>query len=200
LNGNTPRTITKSHRKSMAKSKPKNENAADAPAHRVQWLKLAERERLYKKTVPDFQKMILTDHRGARISERVNVAQIVSDASGVNVSTVRRDIRVLRQRALKGKAPAEVELYPYLMHVKKMNALAEKFTEPETFINSAELEVELAIVSELEATLKALIGKLNYFGSDPSPLEALHESLAEAVQTCRAEIKKRSEAPEDIPF
>jgi len=179
--------------------KAKQEVKPEPPA-RVQWLKLAEREKLYKKTVTDFQKMILTDHRGARIAERVNVAQIVSDACGVSVSTVRRDIRVLRQRALKGKAPAEVELYPYLMHVKKMNALAEKFTEPETFINSAELEVELAIVSELETTLKALIGKLNYYGSDPSPLEALHESLAEAVQACRAEIKKRSEAPEDIPF
>lgn len=184
------------------KSKPGKAQKAEKvePAPRVQWLKLSEREKLYKKAVPDFQKMILTDHRGARIAERVNVAQIVSDACGVSVSTVRRDIRVLRQRALKGKAPAEVELYPYLLHIKKMNALAAKFNEPEAFINSAELEVELAIVLELETTIKALIGKLNYYGSDPSPLESLHEIFSEAVQACRAEIKKRNEAADEIPF
>lgn len=182
------------------KSKPGKAQKAEKvePAPRVQWLKLSEREKLYKKAVPDFQKMILTDHRGARIAERVNVAQVVSDACGVSVSTVRRDIRILRQRALKGKAPAEVELYPYLMHIKKMNALAAKFSEPEILINSAELEVELAIVSELEETLKALISKLSYLGSDPAPLEALHEVLAESLKGCREEIRKRSDT--DIPL
>ena len=176
--------------------KAKQEVKPEPPA-RVQWLKLAEREKLYKKTVTDFQKMILTDHRGARIAERVNVAQIVSDASGVNVSTVRRDIRVLRQRALKGMATHEVELYPVLLHLKKINALAEKFTEREPFPNSAELEVELAIASELETALKALIGKVDYGGSDMSPLEALHETLAETLQACRAEIKKRNTMSDD---
>lgn len=188
----------------MAKSKPTNENKADAPVHRVQWLKLAEREKLYKKTVPDFHKMILTDHRGARVAERVNVAQIVSDASGVNASTVRRDIRVLRQRALMGKAPAEVELYPLLLHLTKIKALAEKFSEPPVFIDPAELQVEQQIVSELRFTLTALMNKLNYYGNDPAPLEVLHEVLADAVQACRAEIKKRNdEVPmkdDDIPF
>lgn len=188
----------------MAKSKPKNENAADAPAHRVQWLKLAEREKLYKKTVPDFQKMILTDHRGARVAERVNVAQIVSDASGVNASTVRRDIRVLRERALMGKAPAEVELYPVLLHLTKIKALAEKFNEPPAFIHAAELQVEQQIVSELSFVLTALMSKLNYYAESPAPLEVLHEVLADAVQVCRAEIKRRNEESDlkgpDIPF
>ncbi len=181
------------------KSKPGKAQKAEKvePAPRVQWLKLSEREKLYKKAVPDFQKMILTDHRGARIAERVNVAQIVSDACGVSVSTVRRDIRVLRQRALKGKAPAEVELYPYLMHIKKMNVLAEKFSGPVADIGEAEVEVELAIVSELDETLNALTTKLNYFGSNPAPLEAFHDILAEALKRCREEIKVRSG---DIPF
>jgi len=176
--------------------KAKQEVKPEPPA-RVQWLKLAEREKLYKKTVPDFQKMILTDHRGARIAERVNVAQIVSEASGVNASTVRRDIRVLRQRALKGMATHEVELYPVLLHLKKINALAEKFSEREPLPNRAEVEVELAIASELETALKAIIGKVDYISSDPSPLEALHEALAEALQACRAEIKTRRD---EIPF
>lgn len=189
-------------------SKPKKAKASgaeqfDTPlaVKPVQWLKLAEREKLYVKSVPDFQKMLLTDHRGMRLAERVNVAGIVSKASGVSESTVRRDIRTLRLRALKGKAPAEVELYPYLLHVQKMNALAKNFSAPKGSASLAEVEVEMQIVTELGATLKALIAKLGYDESDPEPvtaLEALHEALADAVQVCRAEMRRRTEA--NIPF
>ena len=158
-------------------------------AQATQWLNLAEREKLYLRSVPEFTRMILTDHRGARVAERVSV------------STVRRDIRTLRQRALKGKAPAEVELYPYLLHVQKMNALAKNFSAPKGSASLAEVEVEMQIVTELGATLKALIAKLGYDESDPEPvtaLEALHEALADAVQVCRAEMRRRTEA--NIPF
>ena len=170
-------------------------------AQATQWLNLAEREKLYLRSVPEFTRMILTDHRGARVAERVNVAKVISEASGVSVSTVRRDIRTLRQRALKGKAPAEVELYPYLLHVQKMNALAKNFSAPKGSASLAEVEVEMQIVTELGATLKALIAKLGYDESDPEPvtaLEALHEALADAVQVCRAEMRRRTE--ENIPF
>lgn len=179
-------------------SKPKKAKASgaeqfDTPlaVKPVQWLKLAEREKLYVKSVPDFQKMLLTDHRGMRLAERVNVAGIVSKASGVSESTVRRDIRTLRLRALKGKAPAEVELYPYLLHVKKMNALAEQFTERKIVfeMSDADIEVEAEIVSELRVSLEALIKKLSYFSRDPAPLENLHDVLMDALTQCRREIK-----------
>ena len=162
-------------------------------AQATQWLNLAEREKLYLRSVPEFTRMILTDHRGARVAERVNVAKVISEASGVSVSTVRRDIRTLRQRALKGKAPAEVELYPYLLHVQKMNALTKNFSLENECADLAEIEVQIQVVSELGATLKALIMKLGYHGANPSPLEALHEALADAMQACRAEIKQRRE-------
>ena len=191
------------------KAKASGAEQLDTPlaAKPVQWLKLAERERLYLKTVPEFQKMLLTDHRGMRLAERVNVAGIVSKASGVSESTVRRDIRTLRLRALKGKAPAEVELYPYLLHVKKMRALAEQFTERQVSfeMNDADFEVEAEIVSELRVSLEALIKKLAYFGRDPAPIENLHDVLADSLTQCRKQIKDiidRSKAmpDDDIPF
>jgi hypothetical protein len=196
-------------------SKPKKAKASgaeqfDTPlaVKPVQWLKLAEREKLYVKSVPDFQKMLLTDHRGMRLAERVNVAGIVSKASGVSESTVRRDIRTLRLRALKGKAPSEVELYPYLLHVKKMKVLAEQFSERQSSfeMSDADLEVEAEIVSELRFSLEALIRKLTYFGRDPAPLENLHDALADSLTHCRKEIKDLNEAisksmsDDDIPF
>ena len=196
-------------------SKPKKAKASgaeqfDTPlaVKPVQWLKLAEREKLYVKSVPDFQKMLLTDHRGMRLAERVNVAGIVSKASGVSESTVRRDIRTLRLRALKGKAPAEVELYPYLLHVKKMKALAEQFTERKYAfdMSDADFEVEAEIVSELSVSLVALIRKLSYFGRDPAPLENLHDILTDSTTQCRKEIKDLNDAAskgmsdDDIPF
>lgn len=196
-------------------SKPKKAKASgaeqfDTPlaVKPVQWLKLAEREKLYVKSVPDFQKMLLTDHRGMRLAERVNVAGIVSKASGVSESTVRRDIRTLRHKALKGKAPAEVELYPYLLHAKKMSDLAAKFREREIVfkMSDADLDVEAEIVSELSVSLEALIRKLSYYGGDPAPLESLHDVLADALTQCRREIKditdtaNRTMSDDDIPF
>jgi len=149
---------------------------------RTQWLSLDEREVLYKEKWPEFSKYLLTDHRGLKKAEQINVASHLSKLTNVSVSTVRRDIRIFRQRLIKGKAPYDFAIYKFLMKLKRARLeIVNKQTEiQEQKLKSGAIVLNKEIVQELDVILNSLTTDF-----DNDSLGELHDKLFDTVQNYR---------------